>query len=160
MAAWAVTQTDRFKAWEEALSDEIFEPLGMANSSSDMRSLQEANDVAYLHVVMNGTIVAVPMDWKYMENVYLSAPVGGVNSNIQDMAKWIILQMNNGTYQGKQIISKGSIEYTQSPKTIIVPGVYYGLGWMYNEYNPYPIIAHSEIHWAIPPRSPSCPRPR
>lgn len=142
--AQAATLTEKVtgKTWDEALREEIFEPLGMSNSTSDMRSYQEAKDVAYQHAKMNGTLVSLPMDWEYMDDVYLRASVGGINSNIPDMAKWVIMHMNNGKYQGRQVVSESSLAYTQSPKTIMVPGLYYCLGWEYHEHNSYPIIDH------------------
>jgi hypothetical protein len=114
----------------------------MSNSSADLGSFLGSKDKAFLHRKVNGTVQVIPMDWKYMDWVYLVGPAGAINSNIYDMSKWLVLQMNNGTYMGRQIISKNSTLYMQTPKTIQAPGHYYCLGWSYVEHKPYPVISH------------------
>lgn len=136
------------KSWEENIQEKIFEPLGMSNSSVDMKSFQQARDVAYLHQIRNGRVTALPMDWKYMDWVYIYGPAGGINSNIIDMTKWLRLQMHNGSFEGKQLISKNSTLYMHSSKTIMSPlasvnNEYYCQGWVYRESRPYPIIWHN-----------------
>ena len=32
------------------------------------------------------------------------------------MAKWMVLQLNEGVYEGKQLVSKENIQYMHSPK--------------------------------------------
>ena len=136
------------KSWEENIQKKIFQPLGMSNSSVDMKSFQQAKDVAYLHQIRNGRVTALPMDWKYMDWPYIYGPAGGINSDIIDMTKWLRLQMHNGSFEGKQLISENSTIYMHSPKTIISPmasasNVYYCQGWIYQESKPYPIIWHN-----------------
>jgi CubicO group peptidase (beta-lactamase class C family) len=146
--AAAVVENLTNESWEENIHDRIFQPLGMANSSTDMQSFRKAKDVAYLHYERGGAITSVPMDWKYMDITYTLGPAGGINSNVYDMAKWLIMQMNNGTYQGKQLISKKSTEYLHSPQTIISStprggGEYYCQGWIYSDRRPNPLIYHT-----------------
>lgn len=66
------------------------------------------------------------------------------------MTKWLRLQINNGTYDGKQIINGSSMSYMHTPKTIagippIIDGhiAYYCQGWIYQEFEPYPIVWHN-----------------
>jgi hypothetical protein len=58
------------------------------------------------------------------------------------MAKWLRMQMNNGSCDGRQIISKKSIDAMHSPYVSNGAGSYEGLGWIYSEYSPYPVIWH------------------
>jgi hypothetical protein len=56
--------------------------------------------------------------------------------------------MNDGSFGSKQLIKADSIRYMQTPKTVIpsesgAPRQYYCQGWVYREYNPYPIIWHN-----------------
>lgn len=146
---WAAALVEKLtgRTWEENIQNRIFEPLGMVNSSTDMVSFQKARDAAFLHYEKDGVITAAPMDWRYMDVTYNLGPAGSINSNVYDMAKWLILQMNNGTYQGKQLISADSIDYMHSPKTIMSSrsrgdSEYYCQGWQYLDHQPYPIIYH------------------
>jgi len=138
------------KSWEEDVQESIFEVLGMANSTTGMKPFQNESNVASLHIMEDGRVRALPMDWKYLDWVYIYGPAGGINSNIIDMTKWLRLQMNNGAFEGRQLVSEENIRYTHSPKTIIGQNpltgegnVYYCQGWIYHEYNPYPIIWHN-----------------
>lgn len=146
--AAALVENKTGKSWEENVQERIFEPLNMSNSSTDQRSFQRASDVAYLHVKKNGYITALPMDQNSTDWVYTVGPAGGINSNIEDMAKWLCLQMNNGSHESQQILSESSIRYMQSPRTIMNTvakknNAYYCQGWMYMEASPYPVIFHS-----------------
>ncbi|MCL5774314.1 MAG: serine hydrolase [Firmicutes bacterium] len=136
------------KSWEENIAERIFKPLGMSSSSTDLKSFQEEKNVAYLHKKTNGKITALPMDWLGLSWVYTYGPAGGINSNIIDMAKWLRLQINNGSFEGRQLISENNVKFLHSPRTIAAPistnpNQYYCEGWIYREYYPYPIIWHN-----------------
>lgn len=144
----ALVEDKTGKSWEENIHDRIFLPLNMANSSTGLKSFQQAKDLAALHVMENGTVKALPMDWKYMDTPYIYGPAGGINSNIIDMAKWLQLQTNNGTFEGKRLINESSMMYMHSPKTVINPiatefPAYYCQAWIYQEYRPRPIVWHN-----------------
>ncbi len=51
----------------------------------------------------------------------VAAPAGGAHSNVMDMAKWMILQLDDGGYDGKQIIAKGPLEETHTPQVVSGP---------------------------------------
>ena len=148
--AAALVENSTGKSWENNIKERIFQPLGMNNSTDDMASFQKARDVASLHIKLDGKVVALPMDWKYLDWVYIYGPAGGINSNIVDMAKWLRMQMNSGTFDGKQLINESSMSYMHSPKTIIganpfIPGsnAYYCQGWIFEEYKPSPVVWHN-----------------
>ena len=135
--------------WEENIRARIFGPLGMTSSSTDLTSFRNGKDVASLHHLIDDKVVALPMSWKYIDWVYTYAPAGGINSNLKDVVKWIRLQMNDGLFDGKQLISSESMKHMHTPKTVISssapgdPRQYYCQGWVYRENNPYPIIWHN-----------------
>jgi CubicO group peptidase (beta-lactamase class C family) len=142
VVAGNITEKLTGKAWNESVRDMLFVPLEMSNSSADFKSFIGAKDKALPHWKINGTYQTIPLGWKYLDWVYPVGPAGAINSNVYDMSKWVIMQMNNGTYKGSQIISENSTKYMQTPKTIVEPGAYYCLGWGYREYRPYPAITH------------------
>jgi len=150
----ALVESKTGKSWEDNVRDRIFLPLNMTNSSTDVKSFQQAKDVASKHIIIleNGTVKALPMNSKYMEDPY--GPAGSINSNIIDMAKFLRLQMNNGTFEGKRLINKSSMIYMHSPKTVIPSGAiakefpaYYCQGWIYSEYRPYPIVLNAGMDY-------------
>jgi len=136
------------RSWEDNVKERIFQPLGMASSSVDLLSFQRATDVASVHIKSKDKVIALPMDWKYMDWVYKYGPAGGINSNIKDMAKWVKFQVNSGAVSGKQLVSRENMQFLRSPKTIMDADyeghkIYYCQGWLYMEDQPYSIVWHN-----------------
>jgi len=155
---WAarLVESESGRTWEENLLDRIFVPLQMKNSTADLKSFQEAKDVAALHMLkdnrlQNPELLTIPMNWTYMDWIYVVSPAGGINSNIIDMSKWLRLQMNGGlindTAKSNQtiLIGEENVRYMHSPQTIMDSGgkLYNGLGWIYQEYKPHSIVWHN-----------------
>lgn len=136
------------KSWEENIEERVFSPLGMTSSSVDLASFKAAKNVALPHRRMDDKIITLPMSWPSMDWVYIYGPAGGINSNVEDMAKWIRLQMHDGSFTGKKLISPESMRHMHTPVTVIpseppVTRQYYCQGWVYREACPYPIIWHN-----------------
>jgi CubicO group peptidase (beta-lactamase class C family)/rhodanese-related sulfurtransferase len=133
--------------WEDNIRRRILGPLGMSSSSTDMRSFTQGADTASLHRDVDGKVVAIPMDWKYMDWTYVYGPAGGINSNIKDMSKWLRMQARGGVFKGKRLIKEESSAFMHAPKTPIAgsadPCQYYCLGWVHREASPYPITWHN-----------------
>ena len=137
------------KTWEQALQERIFSPLGMSSSSADMQSFLDAKDVSSAHATDGDKIIALPKNWEFLDWSYTAGPAGSINSNILDMVKWLTFQMNNGKVNDKQLVSETNMQVIHTPKTVIGLGsdvhknVFYCLGWLYMEHEPYPIIWHN-----------------
>ncbi len=131
------------KTWEENLQERILDPLGMNDTTCIQDGFTQAPNVAYLHQNLKGQAKVLPMDWQYIDWVYTYSPAGGINSNVIDMAKWMVLQLNEGVYEGKQLVSKENIQYMHSPKTISDGNNFYDFAWITTKYEPYPLIWHN-----------------
>jgi len=131
------------KSWEENIKERIFEPLGMSDSTMDMKSFQGAKDVTSLHHRFGDKIITLSKDWPYSHWTYVYGPAGGINSNITDMAKWLKFQVNSGVFDGKPLV----MNFMHTPKTpaMLFPGrkEYYSQAWVYRENVPYPIVWHN-----------------
>jgi CubicO group peptidase (beta-lactamase class C family) len=55
---------------------------------------------------------------------------GDINSNIEDMARWIRLQLANGTFDGRRLVSAENLAVTRTPKVAINDKSAYALGWV------------------------------
>jgi hypothetical protein len=69
------------------------------------------------------------------DNVDNLAPAGAIVSSVNDISKWLIMQLDSGKYQGKRIIPWRAIQRTRDMNTIISSGKdpmfpmhYYGYG--------------------------------
>ncbi|MFA5168249.1 MAG: serine hydrolase [Candidatus Omnitrophota bacterium] len=134
------------KSWEENVTERIFKPLGMKDSSTGAEPLMRSQNAATGHSLERDEVKLVPKDLKWM---YIYGPAGGINSNVLDMAKWVSLQINDGTFQGKRLVSADNFDYIHSPKTIANsdsrkgPLTFYCASWVYEDTKPYPMVWHN-----------------
>ena len=149
LAAGEIVPSVAGKSWDDFLRERIFQPLGMTSSSTSITPLAGSNNVAAPHSKFDDKLTAIP--YRIIDNI---GPAGSINSNAVDMAQWVRLQLNNGTFDGKQIISAASIKEMQSPQTIIrLEGAYprlypeahflsYGMGWFLSDYRGKKLVEH------------------
>ena len=55
---------------------------------------------------------------------------GDINSNIADMARWVRLQLGNGTFEGRSLISAANLAVTRTPKVAASDKAFYAMGWV------------------------------
>ena len=60
---------------------------------------------------------------------YRLGGAGDINSTVEDMARWIRLQLGNGTFEGRRIISPENLAFTRAPKVAVNDQASYALGW-------------------------------
>jgi CubicO group peptidase (beta-lactamase class C family) len=139
-------------SWDDLVRARIFEPLGMTDSDTSAIDAQKSPDHATPHDTNpNGSVGAIP--WRNIDN---AGPAGSINSSARDMAKWLILELNDGAYQGKQLISKSSMRQMETPQMVIpldseIPTIFfpdsteisYGLGWFVQQYRGHELILHA-----------------
>ena len=135
------------KTWADFVRDSIFIPLQMNNSLALSNAIETASNKASAHTVVNGEIKKVP--YGKLENM---APAGAISSSINDLSHWVMMQLDNGKYNGKQVIPVSAITQTRTPNSILGNGgalfnkghfALYGLGWFLQEYNGRKIVQHT-----------------
>ena len=86
-----------------------------------------------------------------------AGPAGAVNSTAHDMAQWLIMQIAQGEYRGKRLLSRAQAQQMHSPhvstyetgqdetslygQSLVQFG--YGFGWRQGIYRGHRIISHS-----------------
>jgi len=133
--------------WEDFIKEKIFIPLGMNNTLALSKDYPAANNKCEPHTIDNGKLVKIP--YCQIDNL---APAGSISSSVSDMSKWVMMQLNNGKLDGKQIIPASAIAQTRRPQSILGDGGHlfnkghfslYGLGWFLEEYSGRKIISHT-----------------
>ncbi|MEO6720098.1 MAG: serine hydrolase [Ferruginibacter sp.] len=124
--------------WEDFIETRIMQPLGMTESAPSFGRVKNKTNVIDPHAPVDGKVKAIRRDWSEVANA-----AGGIYSNVTDMSKWIIMQMNNGKYgEGKKLFSEAIHQEMWTPQTIIpVRGQTpynthfsaYGLGWFLSD---------------------------
>src|SRR5438094_5884537 len=116
--------------WEEASGQKLYRPLGMTSTSSRYADFIARRNKALGHVLVDGKWVQ-----KFKRDPDAQSPAGGVSSSVNDVAKWMRLQLANGKFDGKQIVDKKALLETRHPHMLTgfspftgLPS-FYGLGW-------------------------------
>ncbi len=149
-AAGLILEKVSGKSWRENIETTFLKPLDMKNTNTSVTALDLDGDVAIpYHVGIDGKPIALNyLNW---DNCSAAA---GINSSVDDMAKWIIFQLNGGNLNDKQVISKAQIWEVRKLTTptdvsrssfIKNPNIHfngYGLGWNVYDYNGKKVINH------------------
>ncbi len=137
-------------SWEDFIRTRIMQPLGMTESAPSFSRVQNKSNVIDPHAPVNGKVQVIRRDWSEVANA-----AGGIYSNVDDMCKWIIMQMNNGKYgdpPNKKLFSEEVHEEMWTPQTIIPVNTSspynthfasYGLGWFLSDVKGYKQATHT-----------------
>jgi CubicO group peptidase (beta-lactamase class C family) len=102
--------------WASAGDSVLFGPLGMSATSYRYSDFLAQADKAAMHVRIDGK-------WyqKYTRDADAEAPAGGASSNVLDLAKWMMLKLANGTWQGRPVISPAALLKANTPRSVSGP---------------------------------------
>jgi CubicO group peptidase (beta-lactamase class C family) len=136
-------------SWCEFIETQILKPLDMKNSASSFIRLKDTSNVIAPHVPMDGKLKVIK---RYQDQIL--DPAGGIYSSVNDMSKWMIMQLNNGKYgtENKQLFSVKEQTEMWTPQTIIpatTKAPYnthfssYGLGWFLSDVKGYKQVTHT-----------------
>ena len=151
--------------WEEFIQERIFKPLKMDSSTTNLTATREQQNITQAHIFMEERLRAQytqmigevkSMPWMDLG----SQPAGGINSTHNDMLNWMKMLLHKGEFEGKQILSRETVqEMTRMQFAITNPensdvGVFavlnpqvnyygYGLGWFVLDYKGYSTFMHA-----------------
>lgn len=149
LTAGLVTEAITGRTWDDVVKERIFAPLGMSASLTSVDPLPTLSNVATPHTRLDDKVTPVP--YRDIDNV---GPAGSINSNVLDMAQWVRLQLGNGEYEGKRVVSERNLREMHLPHTIIgtdtaserlYPETHfrsYGLGWFLEDYRGRKLVHH------------------
>jgi CubicO group peptidase (beta-lactamase class C family) len=98
------------------LRQELLDPLGMKDSSYTAEAIEAAANHANGHHWKPEGTIEVPFTSIFP---YHLGGAGDINSTVEDMARWIRLQLGNGTFEGRRIISPENLAVTRTPKVAV-----------------------------------------
>jgi CubicO group peptidase (beta-lactamase class C family) len=128
--------------FETQMQRRIFDPIGMANTTFSFDRVRASPS----HATPNGASLAggyAPMPLSSERWVLPLAPSGGVWSNVRDMARYLITELNLGVSpDGRRVVSEENLRATWQPQVSITVDMRYGLGWLIDRYKGVPLIHH------------------
>ncbi len=136
------------KSWTENIQDDIFKPLQMNRSNTTLKEFLNAEDVSFGYSVSEGSAVKV-----LLQDQQESSPAGSLNSSANEMSNWLIMLLNKGKFNNKQIVPQSYLEKAFSTQLIISPDFLfedtrdltintYGYGWFVSNYRNNYRVSH------------------
>lgn len=134
-------------SWESIVRQRIFEPLGMVNSNFVVEESRKTADFALPYEEKEEVVKQIPF-----RNITEIGPAGSINSSVNQMIDWVLLQLNKGKHGETQVISESVVKQLHSPQMTIedplwselfqADYVMYGLGWFIQPFRGHTLIHH------------------
>jgi CubicO group peptidase (beta-lactamase class C family) len=150
LAAGQVVAKASGMPWERFVSERILQPAGMSRTVASVKDLAAMGNFATPHKTVGQTVTAI--EWMNWDNM---AAAGGLISCVDDMAKWLRVQLDRGRVDdATRLFSEDSSRRMWSPQTIVplsdefqkrYPSTHfraYGLGWSLSDYKGRLSAAH------------------
>lgn len=149
MTAGLILEKVTGQKFGEFLRQRIFAPLGMARTCTSILELSGMDNIASPHTPVQG--VLSPISYRSTDN---NSPAGCILSSVNELSRWLRLQLNEGIWNGKRVLSEAVINETRTPHTLIVrpaesrklnPCIHlsaYGLGWQLADYRGHLLVLH------------------
>ena len=139
------------QSWEAYTRAHIFQPLEMTTASFGPHGLEQAPNRAqpYRHDAVLGE---VPLPWGRLQYLESLAPGGGIDANIDDMARYALLQLGDGTFSGHRLVSAQMMAGLHRPEIAAgeewpqntgIQDLHYALGWFTGETHRGSLVFHN-----------------
>ena len=115
------------RSWEDFIKQRLLGPLGMTSTVFSIEDLQKAPEpgVPYTERRDSFELYSVP----YYSEAIGVGPAGSMNSNLEDMSRWVIAQLNDGKLDGKAVIPPAVIRATLAPAIALPNAALETRGW-------------------------------
>ncbi|MEM9918932.1 MAG: serine hydrolase [Bacteroidota bacterium] len=136
------------QSWSDFVKQRIFMPLGMTRTITSVNDLEQLGNVATPHKLFEGK--HHPIAWTNWDNM---GAAGGIISSVEDMAKWMQLQIDRGVHKGDTLFREGSQDEFWTPHNNFRVGrdnpfhpsrnfSAYGLGWSVSDKKGQKVVSH------------------
>jgi CubicO group peptidase (beta-lactamase class C family) len=150
-------------SWDALVRDRLFAPLGMERSTTSVAELASRDNVASPHArrVFGRLGPVRPIEYLDIDNI---GPAGSVHTSVAEAARWLRMLLNDGVYEGRQILSPETVRTLGRAHVPFPPGfdariggdrafaplcgyvdfgsLSYGLGWFVMSYRGRHTLMH------------------
>jgi CubicO group peptidase (beta-lactamase class C family) len=127
-------------AFDKAMQTQVFGPLKMNTTTFDFAKGQAGNAaVPHAFDVDSKTTFALP---KFNTSVIPLRPAGGAWSSVNDMLKYVQMELAEGTVGGKPYIGKDALLARRAPQVTIGHDVTYGMGLIVDKEYGVTVVSH------------------
>jgi CubicO group peptidase (beta-lactamase class C family) len=130
------------EAYVAQMQERVLDPIGMDSSTFSFESVRVNPNQAVPHSrSRDGAFVPLPLDQERF--VVPCAPAGALWSNVLDMSRYLITELNRGIApDGTRVVSEENLAVTWEPQVAITADMDYGLGWIVQDYKGLRLLHH------------------
>jgi CubicO group peptidase (beta-lactamase class C family) len=150
LAAYILERTTG-QSWETYTRAQIFDPLGMTTASFGPHGLEQVSDHAqpYRQDAASGQ---APVPWSRLQYLEPLAPAGGINASIDEMARYALFQLGDGTIGGHRLLSTEMMAALHRPEIAVGndwspsarrQDLHYALGWFTADTHGVHLVFHN-----------------
>lgn len=139
----AVTDT----TWDNFVKHNIFQKLNMNRTTTHYSDIVNDKNACSPYTIFRNKLT--PLQYANIDNI---GPCASINSCVKDISNWIIMQLDSGKFEGKEVIPFAVLRETRKssfisgePNNPQFPSKHfrtYGLGWELEDYGGKKIISH------------------
>jgi CubicO group peptidase (beta-lactamase class C family) len=139
--------------WADFVRERILLPLGMTSTNTSVHALGDEENAAAPHARIGGMVL--PVSWHCID---VFGPAGSINSNVEEMARWVGLNLREGVYGRQRLLSPAVVREMHTPHVMVntmedIAALTrsidlgtnfwtYGLGWFVSDYRGRKTIWH------------------
>lgn len=137
-------------AWEDAVRQLVFQPLGMATADFSVSDLQRSGDFASpYNKTRKDSVFAVPF-----RNIDQIGPAGSIDANVREMIRYVTMHLDRGKLEGRQVIPEALADEMHEQQMVIagdqaeregwneVAAQQYGLAFFIGNYRGHKLVHH------------------
>lgn len=117
-------------AYERAMRERVFEPLGMERTTVDFARATTERNHSLSHTYNSLSHAVEPVPFQVERFALPVAPAGAVWSDIHDLALYANAQSSGKNARGEVTVSPENLQQTHTGAIGIVPNVSYAMGWV------------------------------
>lgn len=134
-------KTEIGAAYDQAMDELIFEPLGMSRTTFDYSKAMQGNWARPHGLDVDGHIKEIPNDFNF--TVYAYRPAGGAWSTAADMGRYAQLELTKGlTRDGQRLVSETNLLERRTRGVPVGEDSWYGMGLFNEVVSGVPVITH------------------
>jgi CubicO group peptidase (beta-lactamase class C family) len=132
--------------WETLVRDNIFTPLGMSNSSFTIDDMIKARDVGQGYKWDDKEVAKLTP----YRGLTAMGPTGSINSNMEDMSRYLRMYLDAGKFENKIILNAADIVEMTNPQMVMadarrfeeISSTQYGMGFFLTHYRGERLVHH------------------
>jgi CubicO group peptidase (beta-lactamase class C family) len=124
-------------SYEAVIKQTVLKPLGMRGSGFSLNEMETSADFSFGYEESAQTRVR-PTRLVYNTAI---APAANLNSNVEDMARWLRMLVGGGALDGHRIVSNSGFKEMLTP-AVRTAGGSYALGWFVEDWHGMRLYSH------------------